>query len=89
MYSENVIRVRVKGYLEQHGITPYRLAKTMQEINAGKPSAAAVYAIVKGKSTPSLETVNVMLNALSKLRGESVPLSAVLEHHPDVLEATP
>lgn len=83
MYSDNVIHVRVGEYLEQHGITPYRLAKTMQEINGGRPSTAAVYAIVKGDNTPALETVNVILNALSKIRGEDVPLSAVLEHEVD------
>lgn len=83
MYSENMIHVRVGAYLEQHGITPYRLAKTMQEINGGKPSNAAVYAIVDGTNTPALATVNVILNALTKLRGEPVPLSAILEHEVD------
>lgn len=83
MYSDRVIHVRLGSYLEQHGITAYKLAKTMQELNNGKPSASAVYAIVDGKNTPSLETVNIMLNALAKLRGESVPMSAILEHEVD------
>ena len=87
MYSKKVIRVRLGEYLERHGLTAYRLAKAMQEINQGKPSASAVYAIVEGKNTPSLETVNVALNALSKLLGHPVQLTDLLEYVPDDLAA--
>lgn len=83
MYSEKVIQVRIGAYLAEQGITPYRLAKTMQQLNGGRPSLSAVYAIVDGKNTPSLDTVNVVLNALSKLKGEPVPLDAILSHKVD------
>ena len=83
MYSKKVIHVRLGEFLERHAITPYRLAKAMQEINQGKPSASAVYAIVEGKNTPSLETVNVALNALGRLTGCPVQLTDLLEYVPD------
>lgn len=82
MYTKSVIYVRLGKYLQKHNITPYRLAKTMQEINGGTPSASAVYAILEGKNTPSLETVNVALDALSKLLGEPPALTDLLEYVP-------
>ncbi|MBW6395271.1 helix-turn-helix domain-containing protein [Thermus sp. SYSU G05001] len=66
-------RVRIKEVAEQNGLTLYRLAK-----NAGL-LPATLYAIARGGTQPTLETIAKIHGALEALLGREVGLEEILE----------
>jgi hypothetical protein len=68
------IKVNLKNYLNECGITPYRLAKEVKGIGY-----ATVYAAARGIRRPSLETLESILTALSSLTNKPVLLTDILQ----------
>ena len=68
------MRWKLKGYLEEHGVTAHALALE------SKLSLNSVYPVVRGTAERiSLATLDRMLSALDQLTGEHASLADVLE----------
>ena len=69
------VRWKVKAFLDDHGITPYRL---MKESGLAQ---GTVYCLVNEDTTGlNTETLNAVLEALSDLTGETLEIGDVLEY---------
>lgn len=66
-------RVRIKEAADQNGLTLYRLAK-----NSGL-LPATVYAIARGETQPTLETIAKIHGALEALLGREVGVEELIE----------
>jgi hypothetical protein len=67
--------LRLKRYLEAHGINAYRLGQRVEGL-----SPKTVYMYVNDERTPSLEGLSKVVKALRELTGEEVKVSDVLEY---------
>ena len=72
------VRWKVREFLEEHNLTPYRLM-----VSSGL-AKGTVYRLVNDNSTGiSPETLNSILSALTELTGQPVGITEVLEFTPD------
>ena len=70
------IQVRLHEYLKEHGLSAYRLGKKVAGV-----SPKTIYAITSGRSRPSLEALERIVEALRELTGEVVKPGDLLEYH--------
>ncbi len=68
-----IYRYRIRELAEANGITLYRLAKTSGLL------PATVYAIARGETQPTSETLRRLHQALETLLGREVGLSELIE----------
>jgi DNA-binding Xre family transcriptional regulator len=81
MVGMAVVRWRLGEYLQQRGITAYALAKA-----SGIHRMSTVYRIAKKGEEPTrvdLPTLASLLVGLTKITGEPVQLTDILEYVPD------
>lgn len=71
--SKKRLRIRLKEYLAQRGLSVYRLTKEAKEL---KP--ATVYAVAAGTLKPRLDTLERLIEALERLTKEPVRLCELL-----------
>lgn len=67
------LRIRLREYLAQRGLSVYRLTKEAKEL---KP--ATVYAVAAGTLKPRLDTLERLIEALERLTREPVSLCELL-----------
>ena len=69
-------RMKLAEFLKQHNITVYALAKETE----GKLSRTALYHLANEPKGVQFETLDVLVNALSKMTGRKVSISDLLEY---------
>lgn len=72
------VKVRFKDYLEERGLSAYRVSK-----HARGMSPKTVYAIASGRHRPSMEALEKLLDALREITGEEVVPADLLEYVPE------
>ena len=76
-YTGGMVRWRVGQFLEQHGITPYKLS----EETKGKISRNAIYEIARADTKQvKLETLDTLITTLRAMTGKPVALTDLLEY---------
>lgn len=83
MMTDKVLTVTLRQFLDAHGLTAYQLAK-----GAGM-AEQTVYSIVRGHRQPSADSLNSILNALSRLIGRTVDIGEVYTFTADPTPAPP
>lgn len=79
-YTGGMVRWRVSEFLEQHGITPYRLSVETQ----GKISRNAIYEISRADTKQvKLDTLDTLIRVLRDMTGQPVGLTDLLEFAED------
>lgn len=72
-----MIRWKLKAILEEHGLTPYRLAKATK----GKLSLNAVYnAVTDDLTAIKFESLGTLVNTLRELTGEPIGVENLIEY---------
>lgn len=79
---EDLIQLKIRAFLEAHGLSVYELANAVVE-ETESLSEASVYKIASGKRNPSLVSLNLILTALSKLTHKHVEVADVLTFVPE------
>ena len=77
-----VAKWTLTDYMERHAITPYRLAKAVEQ----HASAQTVYGLVRrgqDVSRVDLGTLAFVLDGLRELTGENVQVSDLISYTPD------
>lgn len=75
-YTGGMVRWRVGEFLEQHGITPYRLSEKTQ----GKISRNAIYEISRADTKQvKFDTLDTLIKTLREMTGVPVGLADLLE----------
>ncbi len=70
------IRIRLGDYLDEHDITPYRLAAQAE----GKAAKGTIYSLSRGDvKRLDLATLSTVIAALEELTGKSVEITDLLE----------
>lgn len=77
MMADKVLKVTLRQFLEQHDLTAYQLAKE------ASMAEQTVYSIVRGHRQPSADSLNGILNALSRLTKRTVAVGEIYEFVPD------
>lgn len=75
------VRWKLAEYLQEHGITPYRLARAV----AAETRMGTVYRLARQGKEPSridLPTLATVLEGLRRITGEAVSFEDVLEFEP-------
>lgn len=75
--TDKVLEVTLRQFLDAHELTAYQLAK-----GAGM-AEQTVYSIVRGHRKPSADSLNSILNALSRLVGRTVEVGEIYAFSPD------
>ena len=75
-----MLQWKLKGYLDRHGITPYKLWK---ESGLSRPT---VYAMAKPETGAALESLNAVIATLTRLTGQPVTPNDLLEVIEEPLE---
>jgi DNA-binding Xre family transcriptional regulator len=70
----NVIRVKLKEYLSENGLSAYQLGKEVEGMNE-----VTARLIASGTRKPSLESLDNIIKALRRLTGKKVKVSDLLE----------
>ncbi len=72
-----MIRWKLKAFLNEHRLTPYRLAKATH----GKLSLNAVYnAVADDLTAVKFDSLNTLIDALRDLTGKEVGVSDLIEY---------
>lgn len=70
------IRIRLDNYLDNHDLTPYRLA----QVTKGRAAQGSIYALARGDlKRLDLNTLAAVIDALEQLTGERVTFDDLLE----------
>jgi L-fucose isomerase-like protein len=70
----DVIKVKLKEYLSENGLSAYQLGKAVEGMNE-----VTARLIASGTRNPSLESLDNIIKALRKLTGKKVKVSDLLE----------
>lgn len=71
------INIKLRDFLQQHGLSAYRLAKRVEGV-----SPKTVYAVNAGRSRPSLDALGRIVEALRDMTGEDIKPGDLLEFVP-------
>jgi DNA-binding Xre family transcriptional regulator len=75
VYSESMIRWKLKDYLDRHGITVYQLAKQTE----GKLSRNALYNLADNPESIRFENLDTIIIALKEITKKQLKVSDLLE----------
>lgn len=79
-----VIRSHLTAVLAAHGVTTYRLAKSIKETyGEASVSQPTVYAVASNKGMPDTKTLNQIITVLRELTGKPLQVGDLFEYEPD------
>ncbi len=79
-YTGGMVKWRVGQFLEQNGITPYKLS----EKTRGRISRNTIYEIARADTKQvKLETLDTLISTLRVMTGKSVQITDLLEYVAD------
>lgn len=76
----STIKIKLKDYLHQHGLSAYRLAKCVHGV-----SPKTVYAVSAGRARPSLDALGRIVEALRAMTGKDITPGDILEFAPPTI----
>lgn len=88
--TKKPIRWKLKNFLEQHKITPYKLAQKVKD-NGGKTHMTTIYRITGETSTPMPFSARILEEigwALRQLMGKEVTPNDLIEFRSEVKQKT-